>query len=115
MKLPTLSLRTEMLEAWLRLAGYTKAQLANRLSVTRGRVSQLFRNQAEPSAHLIAKLLVVTELPFERLFEIRKTVSLRKGSLLAGRRHPSMRRSKAVTTISPEREGIGTPTGASVP
>jgi hypothetical protein len=30
----------------------------------------LLTSQEEPSAHLIAKLIVVTNLPFERLFKI---------------------------------------------
>ena len=36
--------------------------------MSRGRVSQLLTSREEPSAHLIAKLLLLTRLPFHRLF-----------------------------------------------
>ena len=76
MKLPTVTVRKEILEAWLRVSDCTQAQLARQLGVTKGRVSQLLRDRAEPSAHLIAKLLVLTELPFERLFELQQPEGL---------------------------------------
>jgi transcriptional regulator with XRE-family HTH domain len=72
MKLPTVTIRKEILEAWLRVSGCSRAQLSRHLGVTKGRVSQLLHNDTEPSAHLIAKLLVLTELPFERLFDVRR-------------------------------------------
>ena len=59
-----------MLQSWLQVSGATKSQLAAVLGVSKGRVSQLFHSDIEPSAHLIAKLLEVTRLPFERLFRI---------------------------------------------
>ena len=42
------------------------------LGISRGRVSQLLTSREEPSARLIAKLLIVTQLPFERLFRVIK-------------------------------------------
>ena len=72
MKLPTVTVRREILDAWLHVSGCTKAQLSRHLGITKGRVSQLLHGDTEPSAHLIAKLLVLTRLPFERLFEVRK-------------------------------------------
>ena len=70
MRLPTVAVQTDVLDAWLRVTGSTKSQLAVQLDVSKGRVSQLFTDHVEPSAHLIAKLLVVTNLPFDRLFRI---------------------------------------------
>ena len=72
MKLPTIAVRKEMLEAWLRLSDCTKAELARDLGVTKGRVSQLLRVHTEPSAHLMAKLMVLTQLPFDRLFVLKQ-------------------------------------------
>jgi hypothetical protein len=40
------------------------------LGVSKGRVSQLLTSHEEPSAHLIAKLMSLTHLPFERLFKV---------------------------------------------
>jgi len=77
MKVPTVTIRKEILEAWLRVSGCSKAKLARQLGVTKGRVSQLLHNDTEPSAHLIAKLLVLTDLPFERLFEVRRIPAAR--------------------------------------
>ena len=70
MKLPTIKIRQEVLSAWLQVAGSTKSQLAVELGVSKGRVSQLFNSDVELSAHLIAKLILVTQIPFERLFKI---------------------------------------------
>lgn len=70
MRVPTVTIRRQVLESWLVIEDYTKARLAAELHVTRGRVSQLLSGQAEPSAHLIAKLLLLTTLPFHRLFQI---------------------------------------------
>ena len=75
MKVPTVLVRTEMLWSWLQVTGSTKSQLADALGVSRGRVSQLFHaSEIEPSAHLIAKLLEVTGMPFDRLFRIAQQV-----------------------------------------
>jgi len=69
---PTLSLRRDVLHAWLRVAGYTQAELARALKVSEGRVSQLLHSRKEePSPRLIAALLGVTSLPFDRLFSLK--------------------------------------------
>lgn len=68
MRLPTVAVRQEVLRAWLQVSAYTRARLAEELGVSRGRVSQLCGRATEPSAHLIAKLMAVTGLPFDRLF-----------------------------------------------
>ena len=72
MKVPTVLIEREILQAWLRVNGWSKSQLAHALNVSKGRVSQLFSasSAVEPSAHLIAKLLEVTGMPFDRLFRI---------------------------------------------
>jgi len=70
MRVPTITIRRQVLESWLCVEDYSKARLADALQVSRGRVSQLLGAGAEPSAHLIAKLLLLTKLPFERLFQI---------------------------------------------
>ena len=56
--------------SWLTVSDYSKSRLAGELGVSKGRVSQLLTSQEEPSAHLIAKLMAVTHLPFDRLFKI---------------------------------------------
>jgi len=73
MRVPTVVIRGEILESWLRVTAQTRAQLARELSVTRGRISQLLAGDTEPSAHLIAKLLLSTRLPFNCLFQVVKT------------------------------------------
>jgi len=70
MRKPTVVVRGDVLASWLTVSDYTKSQLAGELGVSRGRVSQLLTSQQEPSAHLMAKLLTITNLPFDRLFKI---------------------------------------------
>ena len=70
MRLPTVVIRGEVLTSWLTITNCTRSQLAGKLEVSKGRISQLLTSEKEPSAHLIAKLLTLTELPFDRLFKI---------------------------------------------
>ena len=70
MRLPTVVIRSDVLESWLTISDYSKSRLADELGVSRGRISQLLTSREEPSAHLIAKLLTLTYLPFDRLFRI---------------------------------------------
>ena len=75
MKTPTVYIKADILRSWLQVTGWTKSQLAAALGVSKARVSQLFNSalEVEPSAHLIAKLLLLTRLPFDRLFIITGT------------------------------------------
>ena len=70
MKFPTVVVRGDVLASWLTVTDYSKSQLATELGISRGRVSQLLTSSEEPSAHLIAKLMVLTRLPFDRLFQV---------------------------------------------
>ena len=70
MRLPTVVVRGDILASWLTISDYTRSRLAGELGISKGRVSQLLNSQEEPSAHLIAKLMVLTHLPFDRLFEV---------------------------------------------
>ena len=70
MRLPTVVVRGDVLLSWLTLSDYSRTQLAKELGVSTGRVSQLLNSTEEPSAHLMAKLLHRTNLPFTRLFRI---------------------------------------------
>ena len=70
MRYPTVIVRSEVLSSWLTVSGYSRTQLANELGISKGRVSQLLSSAEEPSAHLIAKLMILTHLPFDRLFQI---------------------------------------------
>lgn len=70
MRYPTVVVRGDVLVSWLTVSDYSRSQLAKELSVSRGRVSQLLTSKEEPSAHLIAKLMTITRLPFDRLFKI---------------------------------------------
>lgn len=70
MRLPTVVVRGDILASWLTISDYTRSRLAAELGVSKGRVSQLLTSQEEPSAHLIAKLMTLTHLPFDRLFQI---------------------------------------------
>ena len=68
---PTVLVKSDVLRSWLLVTGWTQSQLANALDVSKGRVSQLIgASGIDPSAHLIAKLMKVTGMPFERLFRI---------------------------------------------
>ena len=90
-RLPTIVVRSEIMNSWLTLADCSRSELAGKLGISRGRISQLLTSQEEPSAHLIAKLLSLTELPFERLFKI-----IRKASPM-----PSLSRPEATS------DGVG--------
>ncbi len=68
MRKPTVVVRGDVLSSWLTVSDYTKSELASQLGVSRGRVSQLLTSHEEPSAHLMAKLILLTQLPFDRLF-----------------------------------------------
>lgn len=70
MRLPTVVIRSHVLESWLTVSNYSKSRLASELHISKGRISQLLSLQTEPSAHLIAKLLSLTYLPFDRLFTV---------------------------------------------
>ena len=70
MRLPTVVVRGDVLASWLTVSDYTRSKLAVEISVSKGRISQLLTSKEEPSAHLIAKLLLLTRLPFERLFKV---------------------------------------------
>ena len=70
MRLPTVVIRNDVLESWLTISDYSKSRLANELGISKGRISQLLTSHEEPSAHLIAKLMTLTYLPFDRLFKI---------------------------------------------
>ena len=81
MHLPTVVVRGDVLESWLTVSDCSRSQLAAELGVSRGRVSQLLTSREEPSAHLVAKLITLTQLPFDRLFRIiRETPSPFPGS-----------------------------------
>ena len=73
MRLPTVVVRGDILESWITVSDYSRSRLATELEVSKGRVSQLIHSQEEPSAHLIAKLLTLTHLPFDRLFKVVRT------------------------------------------
>lgn len=70
MRLPTVVVRSEVLASWLTISDYNQSRLASELGVSKGRVSQILSSSEEPSAHLIAKLITLTRLPFERLFRV---------------------------------------------
>ena len=70
MRLPTVVIRSDILQSWLTVSDYSQSRLAEELGVSKGRISQLLTSHEEPSAHLIAKLMTLTYLPFDRLFMI---------------------------------------------
>ena len=70
MRSPTVVVRQDVLASWLTVSGYSQSQLAQGLGISKGRVSQILTSLEEPSAHLIAKLIMLTRLPFERLFKV---------------------------------------------
>lgn len=70
MRLPTIVVRGNVLNSWLTLSECTQTQFARDLGISTGRISQLLRSTEEPSAHLMAKLLQRTSLPFNRLFKV---------------------------------------------
>ncbi|MDP3703539.1 MAG: helix-turn-helix transcriptional regulator [Candidatus Omnitrophota bacterium] len=75
MRLPTVVVRGDILESWITVSDYSRSRLATELGVSKGRVSQLLNTHEEPSAHLIAKLLTLTRLPFDRLFKVVRTAA----------------------------------------
>lgn len=67
----TISVRRDVFRSWLKVSGYTKTRLANEIKVSKGRISQLLNTDQNPSARLIAGVLHVTQLPFDRLFTVK--------------------------------------------
>ena len=98
MKYPTVTIRTDVLESWLKVCGYTKSRLAVELGVSRGRVSQLLSTQREPSAHLIAKMLTVTHMPFDRVFRIVRTSEVPVSSSVSRTKNPTHRLANKLPT-----------------
>ena len=94
-RFPTVVVRGEILSSWLAVSDYTRSRLAIELGISKGRVSQLLTSREEPSAHLIAKLILLTQLPFERLFKIVRDLSL--ASSISG---SSVRRRRSSMTAS---------------
>ena len=94
MRLPTVVVRGDILESWITVSDYSRSRLATELEVSKGRVSQLLNSHEEPSAHLIAKLLMLTRLPFDRLFKVVRTVA-------------QLSSEGATTTTSPRPRGNG--------
>ena len=109
MRSPTVVIRSDVLESWLTVSDYSKSRLADELGVSKGRISQLLTSHEEPSAHLIAKLLTLTYLPFDRLFRIvhdrasqssshrfRKSITHKTATVMSprngGRRRSALRR-----------------------
>ena len=86
MRRPTVVVRSDILSSWLTVSDYSKSQLASELGVSRGRISQLLGAHEEPSAHLMAKLLLLTQLPFDRLFIV-TTGKVANGQKAASNRH----------------------------
>ena len=68
---PAIAMKRDVLQSWLKVSGYTRARLARELNVSKGRISQLLHSEEEPSARLIAGLLHLTDLPFDRLFAVK--------------------------------------------
>ena len=94
MRLPTVVVRGDILESWITVSDYSRSRLATELEVSKGRVSQLLNSHEEPSAHLIAKLLTLTRLPFDRLFKLIRTSA-------------QLSSEGATTTTSPRPRGNG--------
>lgn len=104
MRHPTVIVRSDVLSSWLMVSDCTKSKLANELGVSRGRISQLLASHEEPSAHLIAKLLLLTQLPFDRLFTIKGNGGVGSGSYQVGATRRSQRlsirnRQKTIGTV----------------
>ena len=99
MRLPTIVVRHEILNSWLAVSDCTRSRLASELRVSKGRVSQLLTSYEEPSAHLIAKLMTLTNLPFDRLFRVLREVpppsSIVSSSLRSVRTLRALRRPRA--------------------
>lgn len=74
MRYPTIVVRPEILTSWLTVSDYSRSRLASELGISKGRITQLISSHEEPSAHLIAKLMSVTNLPFDRLFRMVRTM-----------------------------------------
>ena len=87
----------DILESWITVSDYSRSRLATELEVSKGRVSQLIHSQEEPSAHLIAKLLTLTNLPFDRLFRIMR---LNPSTLSSPLSLPSSRTSQKLVATS---------------
>jgi hypothetical protein len=86
MRRSTISVRRDVLRSWLTISDYTRTKMAEELSVSRGRISQLLNSDQEMSARLIAGLLHLTKLPFERLFVVRPTKTVARRNRVTSKR-----------------------------
>ena len=105
---PTLNLRRDVLHSWLRVAGYTQAELARSLKISEGRVSQLLNSKKEePSGRLVAALLNVTNLPFERLFSMQPDRTVMERRLKQLTRQRRQRQRQRTSRARPRRSSAG--------
>jgi len=96
MPVPPLGLRRDVLQAWLRISGYTQAELARALKVSEGRISQLLHlSKEEASPRLMAELLRVTGLTFDQLFSLKPESRLMAKRMKQLSRLRRMRRRRA--------------------
>ena len=105
-RFPTVVVRGEVLTSWLTVSDYTKSRLAAELGVSKGRVSQLLTSVEEPSAHLIAKLMGVTRLPFDRIFKLVRETPTPAKALQAALEMDSERRFRRERRGSGERRKV---------
>ena len=106
MRLPTVVIRRDVLHSWLTVSDYSKSRLAEELGISKGRISQLLNSQEEPSAHLIAKLMTLTYLPFDRLFMIVHDSSPRLSRLPSIRATTTRKTAVAVSSWSGRRNNF---------
>jgi len=71
-----ITLKKEVLKDWLKVIGKNQSFLADELNITPGYMSQIMNNSfgefsyGKLSNDIIGKLLILTHMDFERLFEI---------------------------------------------
>lgn len=71
-------LKKEVLKNWLKAIGKNQAFLADQLDITPGYMSQIMNNSfgefsyGKLSSEIVGKLLVLTKMDFEWLFDIKK-------------------------------------------
>lgn len=63
-------LNQKIFQQWMELTEINQARLCGLLGLTKGYLSQVLRNECRVSAWLIERFLIMTRIPFNKLFVI---------------------------------------------
>jgi len=97
----TVVVNTDILQSWLVISDLSQDRLAHQLHVSRVRFRRLLRRETELPTRVIGSLLLMTQLPFERLFSVASRSSLiARDGRFNNFKHSSVRRTASMFSIN---------------